>query len=509
MTFFSKIILPTRPQAETIIGIFLLKKFGKEKYPGIENAKIEIRQQIPENETAESLEKKGILCLDIGGGKFDHHHQKETLSKIIAKDLKIEENPALQKLLIYGERDDRWGKGTISNDPIDKAFGLSGLITALNKNFPEDPQRVVETILPLLEAHYKEERKKIIDLPQEFEEKLKNGKAQIFNVKQGKKKLKVIFIESANQSLAGWLKAFQKADVVCQKTEKGYVNFTTRPLKKVDLRYLAAYLRYLEAKIRKRQINYSPKELMKPGIIPEIPEWYYDLATNSLLNGGPNPQGIEKSAIPSKNLIEIIKEALSKTPTIKKNYQTKPFPAQYFLEIRLPLEKALELHKTIIKISSGIRKHLPQNYHITLLHLGEQNQKLEEIIKKIESVLADEKKFEITLKTSNFKAGKITGYHEKAFYFEIEKKEDIEKLKNLREKIEKILPFFKKQDFKPHLTVASVLPDLTPEVVLQANVEVEKNKEISFLVEKIKLTGAFLKPKGEVVYKTIKDFYLK
>jgi 2'-5' RNA ligase len=508
MTLFSKIILPTRAQAETIIGIFLLRKFGKEKYPGIENAKIEIRQQLPANETAESLEKKGILCLDIGGGKFDHHYQKETLSKIIAKDLKIEEEPALQKLLIYGERDDRWGKGTISNDPIDKAFGLSGLITALNKNFPENPQRVVETILPLLEAHYNEERKKIIDLPQEFEEKMKSGKAQIFNVKQGKKKLKVIFIESNNQSLAGWLKAFQKADVVCQRTEKGYVNLTTRPLKKVDLRYLAAYLRYFEAKIRKRQINYSPKALMRPGSIPEIPEWYYDLATNSLLNGGPNPQGIEKSAIPSEKLIEIIKEALSKTPTIKKNYQNKSFPAHYFLEIRLPLEKALQLQKTIIKASSGVKKHLPQNYHLTLLHLGEQNQDLKEIIKKIESVLAGEKKFELTLRTNNLKAGKITGYNEKAFYFEIEGKEEIERLKNLREKLEKALPSFKNQEFKPHLTIASTLPNLTPEVILEAKLEVEKNKEISFPVEKIKLTGAFLKPKGEIVYKTIKDFYL-
>ena len=81
---FQKIILPTRPHPDTILGIFFLKKFGKEKYPGVEGAKIEIWQELPQNETLESLKEKGILALELGGGKLDHHPTQKTFSQLPA-----------------------------------------------------------------------------------------------------------------------------------------------------------------------------------------------------------------------------------------------------------------------------------------------------------------------------------------------------------------------------------------------------------------------------------------
>jgi len=51
--------------------------------------------------------------------------------------LGVSDDKALSKILIYGERDDKFGLGTISTDPIDKAFGLSGLTVALNKALPK------------------------------------------------------------------------------------------------------------------------------------------------------------------------------------------------------------------------------------------------------------------------------------------------------------------------------------------------------------------------------------
>jgi len=47
------------------LAIFILKKFGKEKYPNIENAEIEIWQELPKNETVDSLDQKGVLALDL------------------------------------------------------------------------------------------------------------------------------------------------------------------------------------------------------------------------------------------------------------------------------------------------------------------------------------------------------------------------------------------------------------------------------------------------------------
>ena len=104
---YGKIILPTRPQPDTIVGIFLLKVFGKNKYPGIENASIDVMSNLPQGESVESLEEKGLLLIDVGGSRFDHHNRGTTASRLIAVDLGIAQNPALEKLLRYAERDDK------------------------------------------------------------------------------------------------------------------------------------------------------------------------------------------------------------------------------------------------------------------------------------------------------------------------------------------------------------------------------------------------------------------
>ncbi len=322
MTYqIQKIVLPARPQPDTILGIFLLRRFGKEKYPQVENAEVDIWQELPKNENLASLERKGILTLDLGGGKLDHHQKNTTLSKLVAEDLGVAEEPALQKLLAYGERDDKFGLGTISSDQIDKALGLSGLIASLNKTFPENPGKVIDTILPLIEAHYLEEKKRTEELPKEFEEKTKEGKVEIFETKQGDKKLNIVVLESDSISMAGWLRSSggKKADVVCQKLSSGYVNILTRPLKRVDLRWLAAYLRNEEANLRGKKLNISTFDLMRPGKVLDVSEWYYDRATNSMLNGGTNPKGVEPTAIPLERIKVILKEALSQKSPISQN----------------------------------------------------------------------------------------------------------------------------------------------------------------------------------------------
>jgi len=309
---YKKIIIPTRPHADVIVGIFLLIKFGEAKYPGIKDSLIDIWQELPAGDTNLSLEKKGVLLLDLGEGKLDHHKTGKNLSQLIAEDLGIVADASIAKILAYAERDDKHGLGTVSADSLDKAFGLSGLVSALNKTI-KDPEKIVKIVLPLLEAHHAEEKRRTQELPQEFEQKLKEGKAEVFEVKQGKKNLKVVVLESDNLSMAGWLKSSGglKADVVCQKNGDGFTNILTKPLKIVDLRWLAAYLRKAEAELRDRKLACSTFDLMKPGKMQEIPEWYYDRATNSVLNGGSTPKGILPTAIPLKTIIEILKEALS------------------------------------------------------------------------------------------------------------------------------------------------------------------------------------------------------
>lgn len=309
---YQKIIIPTRPHPDVIVGIFLLIKFGETKYPGIKDASIDILQELPAGDTNLSLEEKGVLLLDIGNGKFDHHNKGKNLSQLIAEDLEILADPSVAKILAYAERDDKYGLGTVSADSLDKAFGLSGLVASLNKT-ETDHEKIVKIVLPLLEAHHAEEKRRTQELPQEFAKKFEDGKAETFDVKQSGKTLKVVVLESDNLSMAGWLKSSGgiKADVVCQKNNAGFTNILTKPLKAVDLRWTAAYLRKAEAELRDRKLTCSTFDLMKPGKMEEIPEWYYDRATNSVLNGGATPRGILPTAIPLETIKDILKESLA------------------------------------------------------------------------------------------------------------------------------------------------------------------------------------------------------
>jgi hypothetical protein len=311
---FTKIIIPTTPHPDVLVGIFLLKSFGEAKYPGIGGALVEILQELPAGETALSLESKGVLVLDLSGGTFDHHGKDAHLSKLIAQELGIETDLALAKLLSYTERDDKFGLGTISNDQLDKAFGLSGLIAALNKT-ERDPNKVVSAVFPLLQAHYTEEKKRTIELPAEFEKQLKEGRAEVFEVKHKGVPVKIAVLESDNVSMAGWLKSSIgiKADMVCQRMSSGHTNIMTKQQRNLDLGWLAAYVRNDEFQMQEKDLAYSFEQLKAPGRITEIPEWYYDTATNSLLNGGVNPKGVSPTLISLGRMKHIIKDSLSRT----------------------------------------------------------------------------------------------------------------------------------------------------------------------------------------------------
>jgi hypothetical protein len=312
---YQAIALPTRPQPDTIVAIFILKQFGEEKFPGIQNAEYVFLPRIPEGETEESLTSQGILLVDVGGGALDHHSKalQTTASNLIAEYLGIKNNPALSKLLQYAERDDFYGKGTISVDSLDRAFGLSGLIGSLNKKYIKEPAQVVDTILPLLSAFYEEEARRAFEMPQEFKEKLARGKAQIFSIRQKGKILQCVLIDTDNASMAGFLRSKGGGgfDVVALRLSSGHVNILTKPAQKVDLRSLAVLIRIQETEAQGKSLEGDPQALAIPGTIKEVPEWYYDTATNSLLNGGPNPQNVKPTSIDSMEMAKILEVGLS------------------------------------------------------------------------------------------------------------------------------------------------------------------------------------------------------
>ncbi len=305
----SIIVLPTRSQPDTIIAIFILKSFGTFRFPGIEKARYEFWPKLPEGETEDSLLKKGTLLLDVGGGSLDHHvsTEKTTASKLVAQKLNVDGYQSLTKLLQFAERDDFFGKGIISTDALDRAFGLSGLVVNLNKKYSGDPSKVIDIILPLIDAHFEEEEKRTKEMPLEVEKKFASGEAEAFSARQKGKNLRCIFIESDNVSLAGFLRSQLggRYDVVVQKMQTGHTNFLTRPTKRVDLRYLAATIRRAELMRSGNAKLLSMVILTKEGKVDDVPQWYFDPATNSLQNGGINTSQVRATKLSRNEVIKL------------------------------------------------------------------------------------------------------------------------------------------------------------------------------------------------------------
>ncbi|MDP1709329.1 MAG: hypothetical protein Q8L21_00375 [Candidatus Komeilibacteria bacterium] len=314
-----KIIMFPKIQPDTTIALFLLREFGEEQFPGVPAAEVDFWTKIPEGTSPASWEQEGILLLDMGGGKFDHHNkrsdgQKTSLSEVVATELGVRKNETLTKLLAYAHRDDVEGKGTISTDSLDRAFGLSGLLMSLNRDYPDKPQKVLDTILPLIISHYHEEHRRHHELPAEYCAKRAAGQARDMQIKQNHKTLKVILIETDNVAMAGYLRADGDilADVVVQRLKSGHVNIITRQWRKVDLRHLITVLRVDEMRrqgLDLKKIDWSA--ITCPGFYPGAPQWYYDTAANTIQNGGVNPQGIASTIIPWLAFAELVEIGLN------------------------------------------------------------------------------------------------------------------------------------------------------------------------------------------------------
>jgi hypothetical protein len=305
------IILPVRPQPDTLVAIFLLKKFGASKFIDVSNAKVMIS---PHGKVPDAVDEESI-CIDCGGGHFDHHvtDKQTTAAALVAKFLGIDHNPAIKKMLAYAERDDFFGEGIRSKDPINRAFGLSGLVSALNKKYPHDPEFITQVVMPLFEAHYDEEYRRTVDTPQTLEELKRMNKFVTTAVSASKgttkETVKVCAFESDNIHLGGYLRSSIGGlyDIVIQKRESGHINILTRPQSEIDLATIAGLVRLEELRKTSRDDGTVPDaDLVLPGKLEFIPEWYYDPMTKTLQNGGINPDGVPATSLSMQDALDCV-----------------------------------------------------------------------------------------------------------------------------------------------------------------------------------------------------------
>lgn len=303
-------------QVDTIVSIYLLKAFGEEAFPGVKDAKIAFMSKAPEGKAPEEIEREGMLLVDLGG-MFDHHRtntesgkRQDCAATLIASYLRIDKQKYLEKLLQWAKRDDLEGKGTLSEDGLDRAFGLSGIISNLNRELKQTPEKIVELILPLIHHHVEEQRHRAEGLPKLYEELEAAGKTRRWKMKQGAAEIKVAAVECDDIGIAGWLKAVKRMDLVVQRAPTGHTNVITRQERSIDLRPVIERLRVEESIALGVPLSLDKEKLQSVGKIQEVPMWYYDDAANTLQNGGIDPGEIPPTKLSFDKIIDIITQTL-------------------------------------------------------------------------------------------------------------------------------------------------------------------------------------------------------
>ncbi|PIY96392.1 MAG: hypothetical protein COY66_04190 [Candidatus Kerfeldbacteria bacterium CG_4_10_14_0_8_um_filter_42_10] len=277
------IVLSTKPQLDAIAAVLLLLLFGEKNYPGIRKAKMEFRKKLPAEKTASGLESQGILVIDLEISNFKK--ESSSIASQVAESLGVSKDPALARLLSFIEKNN--DPATRSPDSADQAFGLAALTKDLTQEYPDNPQKIIDLVMPFLLAYYRSEKKRATAAPSK-EKAIKNEEVvNAFDVFQGKKLIRVMIVKSNDPFSCDFLKnhADVKADVILQQLVSGNINIVTNPDRQVDLHDTIVMLRVSEARKKNVVLEISSlEELAKPNILAGVEEWHYDSTGNCIQN---------------------------------------------------------------------------------------------------------------------------------------------------------------------------------------------------------------------------------
>lgn len=273
-TRISKILTHKRPHFDEILAIWLLRLFGRKKYPGIENATIIFGGrggEKYEGKDANQWEAEGVLCIGVGGGKFDEHpgifssgFSGKCASDLVAEDLGVQADPALAQLLRFAHNSDLRAGGN--------PFDLASTIKAMHDACQNQDQEVINWAFAGIEAKYIQQMEFC-----EAQEVLANSSVIDLNV-FGKNNLKLVYGKTNNSQFS---KAAISAGaaVVVQMDLMGNVQIFTNHKKKVSLGLVAVEIR--RAECEKRGLPVSNNLDAEGG----ADYWYYHLDGQMLLNG--------------------------------------------------------------------------------------------------------------------------------------------------------------------------------------------------------------------------------
>lgn len=296
MANFHTIVTHEGPHFDEILGIWLLRRFGEQVFPGIGNAKIEFwgtGGSTPDSRSAQEYEQEGILLIGIGAGRFDEHpavngerKEDECAATLIAEALGLKDEPAFEKILNFALNSDL----KADNHP----FNIASIAKAFFQQ-TSNPEKVIGWVIRGIEVKYQEQLQFFDVAREEFE---KN--AEIEEIPGPGRMLKMVSIVSDNSQMSKFARSIHgvNADIVIQKQPSGNVQIFTSAKSGLILYDVVQMLRLTEQELKGDIRTTDWKLLSAEGRVEGAEEWFFQIQGQMILNGSLTATQVPATKIP-------------------------------------------------------------------------------------------------------------------------------------------------------------------------------------------------------------------
>ncbi len=326
MTPLNTLLTHENPDLDATLCLWLLTRFGEARYPGISLLPVRFMPAglTPDNLHPDELERTcGILAVDTGGGRLDTHardgvsdprKRDRCAASLVAEDLGLEREPALQKLLQFVTQQELRGRSIASPHPMDHLVSLPTLIRGLHLKYPDRPDRVVALVLELYDAAYATE----LDWFKAVEDFMHARVVVLEN------QARVVSIFS-DTTAAVKVARHNRADLVIHRNSQGHTGITARHngvFAQLELSEVAALLRTAEASREGGEIQHPQLRL-----IGMIHGWYLHDSLRILSRGSAKHRGLPASALSLEEIQDLTVAALD---------PARPVPGGWCARMRTP-----------------------------------------------------------------------------------------------------------------------------------------------------------------------------
>ncbi len=313
---FTRIAIQMNALLDSLVATILLMNYGSEKYPGVEDAEIELWGTGSMNQAGKTWQQhlaEGKIMIGVGGSQFDEHPSKDfgdrkaqmkSATMLVAEDLGIA-NSKLFKGLI-----ERVTKNDLTLVPDEDNLG-NCVKQMHNAGVPIE--EILACVSTIIKAKIRNQEL-FLEACDEFK---KSGVTKSFQGPLGIYCIGTIASDNANMGKAARY-CNPKIAAFVQRKSTGQVQIFANQKFNPVMDEVARMLRIRELEYRGWAhddiVDVEPT-LRNPGQLEVAPWWCYQMPGQNLLNGSLTAQDVEPTMLPYDEICLIVSERIRFEPS--------------------------------------------------------------------------------------------------------------------------------------------------------------------------------------------------